>query len=75
MKKFVFTLATILCFLNVLAQTKTYETSWFSAAYPTSFFVKGSLPSTTDEEGFDSALFTSPDGEVEFYVFSPQWGW
>ena len=74
MKTIMYTLlVTLFCF-KTSAQTKTYETSWFSAEYPASFLAKGSLQSKTDEEGFDSAVFTSPDGEVEFYVFAPQWG-
>ena len=74
MKKIVVTLVTVLVSLNLSAQTKIYEGAWFSAEYPESYSAKGSLQSKTDEQGFDSALFTSPDGEVEFYVFAPQWG-
>lgn len=35
--------------------------------------MNNSQKSSTSKEGFDSALFTSPDEKVQFYVFSPQW--
>lgn len=54
-------------------QYKSYMGSWFKILYPENFTAKGSLKSTTSDEGFDSAVFTSPDGKVQFYVFSPQW--
>lgn len=31
------------------------------------------MKSLTYSEGYDSAIFTSPDNTVEFYIFSPQW--
>ena len=51
----------------------TYEGAWFDIDYPKAFLPVPSLPSTTGD-GYDSAVFRSPDKEVEFYVFSPQWG-
>lgn len=74
MKKNIFTVLAFIVIINVSAQTKTYQGAWFSAKYPASFIAKGSMQSATDQEGFDSAIFTSPDGKVEFYVFAPQWG-
>ncbi len=54
------------------SQTKTFQGAWFEVKYPTDFKAKGSLASETSD-GFDSAIFTSPDGTVSFYVYSPQW--
>ncbi|MFZ9688115.1 MAG: hypothetical protein ACO3AW_09105 [Chitinophagaceae bacterium] len=53
-------------------RTKRYEGAWFTINYPSDFIVRNSMRSLTSVEGFDSAFFTSPDGLVEFYVFSPQ---
>ena len=60
---------------NGVAQTKTYRGAWFSVNYPADFTAEGSLPSATtgDDGTYDSAIFTSPDGSVTFYVYSPQW--
>ncbi len=52
---------------------KTYTGAWFAVNYPSDFTVKPSMKSLTSTEGFDSAIFTSPDSTVSFYVFSPQW--
>ena len=66
----IFAIATI----GLSAQTKTFKGSFFEIKYPATFTAKGSLVSETAGDGsFDSAFFTSPDGEVEFYVYSPQW--
>lgn len=51
----------------------TYKGAWFDIEYPANFKVENSLKSSTNSEGFDSAFFTSPDGKVQFYIFSPQW--
>lgn len=60
---------------NAAAQTKTFRGAWFPIKYPADFTAKGSLASSTSDEddAFDSATFTSPDGTVSFYVYSPQW--
>lgn len=50
-----------------------YKGAWFEIQYPKDFTVKNSQKSSTRVDGFDSALFLSPDGKVQFYVFSPQW--
>lgn len=61
-------------FIALSAQTKTFNGGFFEIKYPPAFSAKGSLISQTAGDGsFDSAVFTSPDGEVEFYVYSPQW--
>ena len=60
---------------TLTAQTKTFRGAWFTVEYPANFTAEGSLPSATsgEDEAFDSATFTSPDGSVTFYVYSPQW--
>jgi hypothetical protein len=50
-----------------------FEGAWFKVTYPDGFVSQGSLKSLSDD-GFDSATFRSPDGAVEFYIFSPQVG-
>ena len=55
-----------------MAQTKTFSGAWFDINYPSNFLAKGSLPSSTSD-GYESAVFKSPDNLVEFYIFSPQW--
>ena len=60
---------------TLTAQPKTFRGEWFTVEYPANFTAEGSLPSATsnEDEAFDSATFTSPDGSVTFYVYSPQW--
>ena len=50
-----------------------YKGAWFQIKYPGSFKVCPSLKSSSAAEGYDSVFFSSSDGAVEFYVFSPQW--
>lgn len=50
-----------------------FKGAWFDVEYPAAFSARGSSNSSTSDENFDSAFFTSPDGSVEFYIFSPQW--
>lgn len=52
---------------------KLYQGAWFDIKYPADFSVKPSLISATNKEAYESAFFTSPAGDVSFYVFSPQW--
>jgi RNA polymerase subunit RPABC4/transcription elongation factor Spt4 len=47
--------------------------AWFKITAPSDFIVKPSMKSSSGS-GYESAFFDSPDGDVEFYVFSPQWG-
>ena len=49
-----------------------YKGAWFDVEYPRDFTVKPSIASSTPGK-FDSAFFESPDKDVRFYVFSPQW--
>lgn len=51
---------------------RTYKGAWFQIKHPSNFTVRPSQRSGS-AGGFDSAFFTAPGGEVEFYVFSPQW--
>ena len=55
------------------AGVTTFSGAWFEIDAPADFTVRPSLPSDS-AEGFDSAFFTAPDGAVQFYVHSPQWG-
>jgi hypothetical protein len=54
-------------------QWLTYKGAWFSITYPAGFTVWPSQRSATSTEGYDSVFFRSPDGQVEFFVYSPQW--
>ena len=49
---------------------KKFKGAWFDIEYPDTFKAENSLRSSTNS---DSAIFTSADGKVQFYVFSPQW--
>lgn len=54
----------------------TYKGAWFEVKYPVGFKVVVREKAGEENEGRSSALgvsFVSPDGLVEFYVFSPQW--
>jgi hypothetical protein len=51
----------------------TYKGAWFEIKYPSGFTVRPARKSTTNLVGYDSVYFISPDNNVEFYVFSPQW--
>ncbi len=48
-----------------VTSTKDYTGEWFKVSYPANFSAK--------KEGPDEASFTSPQGDVHFYVYSPQW--
>jgi hypothetical protein len=51
----------------------TYKGAWFEIKYPPGFTVRPGQKSATSTVGYDSVFFVSPDNNVEFYVFSPQW--
>jgi hypothetical protein len=51
----------------------TYKGAWFEIQYPSTFKVKPGQKSATSTQGYDSVYFISPDKNVTFYVFSPQW--
>lgn len=51
-----------------------YKGAFFDIKYPSNFTVVKREPGNGTEPGqVDGASFKSPDGKVEFYVFSPQW--
>ncbi len=70
-----FALLVAVGFLAAQAATgfKAFEGAWFEVDYPQDFTARPSLQSDS-ADGADSAFFASPDGTVEFYVHSPQWG-
>lgn len=55
--------------------TTLYRGSWFDLEYPQDFIAKPVTPTTVFNEQIyvqtDEAYFTSPDGNVEFFVYSP----
>lgn len=51
-----------------------YSGMWFDIQYPSLFTARPGRAYCIPEAGCDSAYFSSPDGAIEFYVFSPQWG-
>jgi hypothetical protein len=51
-------------FTDAYPSVRDYTGSWFKIEYPSDFI---SRPPTTADEAF----FTSPDGSVEFYIYSP----
>ena len=51
----------------------TYMGAWFKVDYPASFSVVNRQASSSFPGHYEAASFVSPDGLVEFYVFSPQW--
>lgn len=59
------------------ASTALYTGSWFDVKYPQTFSATPNTPTTTyNGQTFvqtDEATFTSPDGSIEFFVYSPQW--
>ena len=58
-------------FLHLSAQDQTYRGAWFEVKYPSDFTAQGSMGSgSAEDDQFDSAFFTSPDGEVELYLLA-----
>lgn len=51
----------------------TFKGAWFEVWVPPHFKALPSSNAQSPEVGVDSAFFRSPEREVEFYVFSPQW--
>ncbi|NOQ73624.1 MAG: hypothetical protein GQ574_16580 [Crocinitomix sp.] len=55
-----------------------YQGNYFSIEYPSNFIAAPLEPTVTTESytfiDSDEATFTSPNGEVEFFVYSPLWG-
>lgn len=55
------------------AKAQRYTGSWFSIEVPVGFEASPALEAG-DRVETEDARFTSPDGAVELYVYSPQWG-
>jgi hypothetical protein len=51
----------------------TYKGAWFEIKYPSDFKVKPAQKSSTSTKGYDSVYFISPEHDIVFYIFSPQW--
>jgi len=62
---------------EISTEIKTYKGSWFDIEYPSNFIATPNKPIIEEEINYvetDEAFFQSPDQEVEFFVYSPQWG-
>lgn len=57
--------------------TSLYRGTWFDVTYPQTFSAAPKTPTSTyngqTTVETDEATFTSPDGKVEFFVYSPLW--
>ena len=57
--------------------TTLYRGSWFDIEYPQNFTARPTTPTnvynTVTHVLTDEVYFTSPDGTVEFFVYSPLW--
>lgn len=64
--------------LDTIQAFEIYYGNWFSIEYPATFTANPTEPvATFDNYSFvetDEANFLSPDGAIEFFVYSPQWG-
>ena len=77
MKTLLATLSLALIAQSALAaeKTKRHQGAWYAVQYPANFTVSEEIKSASaGNDAYDSARFTSPDGKVTFYVYSPQWG-
>lgn len=55
----------------------TFKGAWFDIKYPVGFKTVIREPAATgggEGKACDGVSFLSPDGLVEFYIYSPQWG-
>lgn len=53
---------------------KTYDGPWFSVFYPSKWkATPGKTPAGAGGGKSDAAFFTSPDGSVQFALYSPMW--
>jgi hypothetical protein len=73
MKKTILFAVVVFITATLFGQTKTFTGAWFEIKYPSAFTPRPSLRSATSQQGYESAFFKSPDGLVEFYIYSPQW--
>jgi len=51
-----------------------YKGAWFDVLYPDNFIIHEREKAYDTASNFDGVAFASPDGAMEFYVYSPQWG-
>jgi hypothetical protein len=58
---------------NNLYTNGHFTGAWFTVTVPADFTARPSMQSRSGS-GYESAFFDSPEGDVEFYIFSPQWG-
>ena len=56
--------------IQATAQLNLFGGGGFEVSYPNTFRAIGSQRSP-EKNGYESVFFTSPDGAVEFYIFSP----
>lgn len=56
-----------------IAHAAEFQGAWFEVWYPDGWAAVPSLASESRSAGVDSVFLRSPDGEVEFYIFAPQW--
>ena len=69
--KYNFLFAVALLFsIQATAQLNLFGGAGFEVSYPNTFRAVGSQRSP-EKNGYESVFFTSPDGVVEFYIFSP----
>lgn len=66
---FIFAVA-LLFSIQATAQFKPFLGAGFEVSYPNSFMAIGSKRSP-EVNGYESVFFSSPDGSVEFYIYSP----
>ena len=56
--------------IQATAQLNLFGGAGFEVSYPNTFWAIGSQRSP-EKNGYESVFFASPDGAVEFYIFSP----
>jgi len=63
--------------LEASTEFATYNAEWFRIDYPKDFTPSPTFPIATDGDykyiETNEATFTSPDGNMEFFIYSPQW--
>lgn len=59
-------------------ELSVFKGNWFDISYPSNFNSRPTQPLVEAEDysfiETDEAFFLSPDEQVEFFVYSPQWG-
>lgn len=56
-----------------MVEDDTVQGAWFKVKVPKGFHALPSVHSLTATENYDSYFYSSPDGKVKFYIYSPQW--